>query len=46
MENREEFKCPKNIPESQVVHIEVKPEDKIMSQEEIDNILTRIASDD
>lgn len=45
MENRKEFKCPKNIPESQIVHIEIKPEDKIMSQEEIDNLLTHIVSD-
>ena len=46
MENREEFKCPKDTPESQIVHIEIKPGDKIMSQEEIDNLLTHIVSDD
>lgn len=46
MENRGEFKCPKDIPESQIVHIDINPEDKIMSQEEIDNLLTRIVTDD
>lgn len=46
MENREEFKCPKDIPESQIITTKYLDSEYIMSQEEIDELLTRINSDD
>ncbi len=46
MEDKEEFKCSKDIPESQVITTKYLDSKYIMSQEEIDELLTRINSDD
>ena len=46
MEERKEFKCPKDVPESQIVTTKYLDTENIMSQEEIDNLLTRINSPD
>ncbi len=42
----EEFKNAKDIPESQIVTTKYLDTSRVMSQEEIDELLTRINSDD
>lgn len=46
MEDKEELKCPKDVPESQIITTKYLDSGYIMSQEEIDELLTHINSND